>query len=80
MDPAHLAQRTRSDAGLLTDRARRLQELADRLGRRDNVPEWFGSQIEEQIARCRTAAADLNRAAERLDERARATPLTKPRA
>ncbi|GII91874.1 hypothetical protein [Sinosporangium siamense] len=65
-----LAQNTRADARLMTEQALRLRDAAARMRGNPMVPDWFEHTVREQITRCMIAAAELEVAAQRMEEHA----------
>ncbi|SDG34975.1 hypothetical protein SAMN05421505_103289 [Sinosporangium album] len=65
-----LAQNTRADARRMTEQALRLRDAAVKLRGNPMMPAWFEATVREQISRCMAAAAELEVAAQRMEEHA----------
>jgi len=71
-----LAEGLRADARLLDTYATRLDDQAAMLRAREGVADWCPEALVPQTQSCTTAATDLRRAADALDEHARTLSRT----
>ncbi|GAA2624988.1 hypothetical protein SMC26_18575 [Actinomadura fulvescens] len=67
---ALLAGGVRADAQVMKRQALRLRDAAATLRGGPLAPDWLDETIKDLIDRCMTAAADLEAAADRLDDHA----------